>query len=133
MAKKKAVVCAIAPCVHCGVILHKTLEIQWCDQCESHMSVSEIKDGTCLRCRSGENDEYNARRAGSADRQRESLAKIEAEYGPFELPFKSEVVLAYNRWCASDAYKRCFNVVAPVVSPTREKIDAQWIDDFAGL
>ena len=131
MGRKKKVVEAIPPCLHCATEFKQN--IQWCPQCESHMAASEIKDGVCLRCRAGDNDRYNKRRKGCADRVDKALAKIREEHGEFKQPFTSPAALAYQAWCESPEYKDRFRIVEVVPPPTPEEDHDKWIEDFAGL
>lgn len=133
MARKKKEEEVIVPCGHCATVIHPKMNIQWCSQCECHMAISEIKDGVCLRCRAGENDEYIKRKPGIAARVEAALAEIHAKHGPFKPPFTGPLSQAYEAWCASPEYKDRFKPVDAPKEVTPEEDHDKWIDDFAGL
>ncbi len=95
-------------CLHCQAEF--VIAIRWCTQCESHMGTDGWNTGhdVCDRCHSGENDMYLKRKKGSAKRIEKELARIQKEHGPIGTGEPGPMMVAYEKWVASEQYKRRF-------------------------
>jgi hypothetical protein len=107
MAKKKAV-STKGVCLHCQVEF--PIQVRWCAKCECHTGSDSWNGGhdVCDRCHSGDNDYYLKRKKGSAKRIEKELARIQKEHGPIGTGEPAPLVVAFEKWVASEQYKRRF-------------------------